>query len=155
MALRIHLKRRGGPLEVDPVAVKRYAREVLRAEGVADGALTLVLTDDAEVRGLNAEFRGRDRETDVLAFPLGEDPDDPGYLGDVIVSTERARDQAPRFHNDVESELARLITHGILHLLGHDHHTPAEGKRMKASERRALRAFVPGTLLRSGGGGYA
>jgi len=144
MGLRVHLRRRGVPAAVDAAAVKRFARSLLRGEGVTGGAVTLVLTGNREVQELNARFRGLDRPTDVLAFPL----DDPDYLGDVVISVERAREQAPRFHNDFEAELARLIAHGLLHLLGHDHHTPAEGRRMKAAERRALAGWLPGTLLR-------
>lgn len=158
MSLRVHLKRHAKHLEVDPAAVKRYARAVLRSQDVGEGVLCLVLTDNVRIRELNARYRSKDRATDVLAFPGDVDADpflppppgarvEPRYLGDVVVSVERAVEQAPRFHNDPESELARLVTHGILHLLGHDHHTPAEGRRMKAAERAALRAFVPGTLV--------
>jgi probable rRNA maturation factor len=115
---------------------------------VTEGSLTLVLTDDRRIHALNSEFRGKDRPTDVLAFPDHED-DGSGqpYLGDVIVSLERAVAQAPRFHNTPDAELARLVTHGILHILGYDHHTPADGRRMKAAERRALGGHVPGSLL--------
>jgi probable rRNA maturation factor len=56
-------------------------------------------------------------------------------------------EQAPRFGTDPDAELARLVAHGLLHLLGYDHHTPADGRRMKAAERRALQGFLPGTLL--------
>ncbi len=110
-----------------------------------------MLTDDAGIRKLNARFRNQDRHTDVLAFPL-HDTDDIGlYLGDVVVSIERAREQAPRFNNDFESELARLIVHGILHLLGYDHHTSSDGKKMKARERLALERFTPGSLIQEEG----
>jgi probable rRNA maturation factor len=147
MGLRVHLRRRGVPAAVDAAGVKRFARSLLREEGVRDGAVTLVLTGDREIRELNARFRDLDRPTDVLAFPL----DDPDYLGDVVISVERAREQAPRFRNDFEAELARLIAHGLLHLLGHDHHTPAEGRRMRAAERRALAGYLPGSLVREDG----
>jgi probable rRNA maturation factor len=116
---------------------------VLEQEGVALGAVTIVFTDDAGIRDLNARFRDQDRATDVLAFPL---PDEDGYLGDVIISLERARAQAPRFGNDREAELARLIVHGLLHLLGYDHHRPQDGRRMKAAERRGLGLFAAGSL---------
>jgi probable rRNA maturation factor len=139
---------------------------VLRGEGVEEGAITLVLTDDEGIRRLNARFRDRDRPTDVLAFSLtgveeersgatpgagsgGEraDEDEEGsYLGDVVVSLPRARAQAPRYRHSPEAELARLISHGILHLLGYDHHTPAEGRRMKKAERTALAGFARGSL---------
>ena len=153
MALRVHLRRLVGSKVVDPVGMKRFVRTVLRGEGFGEGAVTVVLADDATLRDLNARFRHRDRVTDVLSFPLGEEDEGGGtYLGDVVVSLERARSQAPRFGNDVETELARLVAHGLLHLLGYDHHRPADGRRMKAAERRALAALEAGSLLRAEGG---
>lgn len=143
----MHLQGASGSGGLQPPGIKRFAKDVLDNEGVADGAVTIVFTDDAGIRELNARFRGMDRPTDVLAFPL---PDEEGYLGDVIISLERARGQAPRFHNDPESELARLIVHGLLHLLGYDHHRPQDGRRMKAAERRALEYFEPGSLWDGG-----
>jgi len=120
---------------------------------VTTGAVTVVLTDDRGMRDLNARFRDRDVPTDVLAFPLGEEGEDGVvHLGDVAISLERAIAQAPRFHNLPEAELARLIAHGLLHLLGYDHHTPSEGRRMKAAERRALARLLPGSLLPDGDG---
>lgn len=147
MSLRVHLKRQDARRGVDPYGIRRLAKAVLRGEGVVSGAVTLVLTDDAGIRDLNGRFRDKDRPTDVLAFPLHEE-DELGevYLGDVIISIERAREQAPRFRNDPESELARLVVHGLLHLLGYDHHRPADGRKMKAAERRALAHFEPGRL---------
>lgn len=151
MSLRVHLKRVVKRPAVDAAGVKRFIKHVLRSEQVAEGGITVVLTDDAGIRDLNARFRGRDRATDVLAFPLGEDDGTGLYLGDVIVSLPRAVEQAPRFHNDAESELARLLAHGVLHLLGYDHHSPADGRRMKQAERRVLAGLEPGTLLPEGG----
>ena len=145
--MRLYLRRQARNPAVDGPAVKRFARAVLAGEGVTDGALTVVLTDDARIRTLNRDFRDRDRATDVLSFPMGEEEDGVYYHGDVVVSLQRAVSQAPRWNNTPEAELARLVTHGILHLLGYDHHTPADGRRMKAAERRALTAYRPGTLM--------
>lgn len=139
----MHLQGATGSGGLQASGIKRFARNVLEQEGVALGAVTIVFTDDAGIRDLNARFRDQDRATDVLAFPL---PDEDGYLGDVIISLERARAQAPRFGNDREAELARLIVHGLLHLLGYDHHRPQDGRRMKAAERRALGLFAAGSL---------
>ena len=139
----MHLQGATGSGGLQPSGIKRFARDVLKQEGVAEGAVTIVFTDDAGIRDLNARFRDMDRVTDVLAFPLR---DEDGYLGDVIISLERARAQAPRFQNDPEAELARLIVHGLLHLLGYDHHRPQDGRRMKAAERRALALFEAGSL---------
>ena len=139
----MHLQGATGSGGLQPSGIKRFARDVLKQEGVAEGAVTIVFTDDAGIRDLNARFREMDRATDVLAFPLR---DEDGYLGDVIISLERARAQAPRFQNDPEAELARLIVHGVLHLLGYDHHRPQDGRRMKAAERRALALFEAGSM---------
>ncbi len=139
----MHLQGATGSGGLQPSGIKRFARDVLKQEGATLGAVTIVFTDDAGIRDLNARFRDMDRATDVLAFPLR---DEDGYLGDVIISLERARAQAPRFQNDPEAELARLIVHGLLHLLGYDHHRPQDGRRMKAAERHALGLFEPGSL---------
>ena len=155
MGLRVHLRRHGKFVGVDPLGVKRFAKTVLRGENVSEGGLTIVLTDNQGIRELNSHYRGQDRHTDVLSFPLHEEDEAGMYLGDVVVSVERAREQAPRFDNDIESELARLISHGILHILGYDHHTSADGKKMKAAERRALARFAPGSLFPEGDEGTA
>jgi probable rRNA maturation factor len=139
----VHLQGATGSGGLQPSGIKRFARDVLKQEAVAEAAVTIVFTDDTGIRDLNARFRDMDRVTDVLAFPLR---DEDGYLGDVIISLERARAQAPRFQNDPEAELARLIVHGLLHLLGYDHHRPQDGRRMKAAERRALALFEAGSL---------
>jgi len=157
--LRIHLEGAKVPSGPDPAGVRRFLRGVLRGEGLRNAGITVVFTDDAGIRALNARFRDRDGATDVLAFPFSEDADhqedlEPGagpYLGDVVVSLDRARAQAPRFHNTSEAELARLLAHGCLHLLGYDHHRPADGRRMKAAERRALDHYLPGSLWESPG----
>lgn len=149
----VHLRKQIKNLPIDSRGVKRFAKSVLKGEGRDRGSVTLVFTDDNHMRDLNQRFRNRDRTTDVLAFPLDEE-DETGqpYLGDVIISVPRAIEQAPRFKNDPESELARLITHGLLHLLGYDHHSPWDGRRMKAAERKALAGYEPGTLATLGGG---
>lgn len=151
MPLRLYLNRLVKTPAVDARGLKRFARGVLRGEAVSDGALTVVFTDDAGIRLLNRQFRDKDRPTDVLSFPLHEDDEQGPYLGDVIISLERALKQAPRFHNEPEAEIARLVAHGILHILGYDHHRPADGRRMKAAERRALTRYEPGTILPQAG----
>ena len=151
MGLRVHLKRHASPAGVDALGLKRFAKAVLCGEDVTEGGLTIVLTDNEGIREFNSRFRGRDTPTDVLSFPLHEDDETGVYLGDIIVSVEQAKRQAGRFDNDPESELARLVSHGILHVLGYDHHTPADGRKMKMAERKALALFCPGTLWPGGG----
>lgn len=146
------------PLEVRwknrPIAragVQSVVRAVLAGEGRARATVGLCLSDDAHLHALNREYRGKDRATDVLSFPAeaqpGDDPAEADYLGDIVISMERAERQAPRFSATFEEETARLLVHGLLHLLGYDHHAPADGRRMKARERHYLAQFRPGSIL--------
>ncbi len=93
-------------------------------------ALTVRLTTDAELARLNAAFLEVAAPTDVLAFPA----DQPGYVGDLALSVERALAQA----DDGASELRLLAVHGLLHCLGHDHHDPGEATVMTEATRRLL-----------------
>jgi probable rRNA maturation factor len=93
-------------------------------------SLCVRLTDDAELRDLNARFLGVDAATDVLAFPAGE----RARVGDVAISVERAVGQAP----DGVAELRLLAVHGLLHCLGHDHAVPDEAAAMSAATRMLL-----------------
>ena len=125
------------------------------------GQISLLLTDDSTIKELNRHFRGLDEVTDVLSFSLihqghweGEDgpyigPDDfwPDFvlppnelppLGEVIVSFPQTRRQAEAIGRSVERELALLVVHGALHLVGHDHAEPEETAQMRALEQEAL-----------------
>jgi probable rRNA maturation factor len=96
----------------------------------ARASLTVRLTDDAELAALNARFLGVEGATDVLAFPAGE----PGRVGDVAISVDRALGQA----EDGVAELRLLAVHGLLHCLGHDHADRAGAAAMTAETRRLL-----------------
>lgn len=90
----------------------------LGGEGTPAGAeLSISFVSAASIRALNRDYHGVDDVTDVLAFPLGEDP----LLGDVYISPQVARDFAHEHALDPEEEILRLVIHGVLHLLGHDH----------------------------------
>jgi probable rRNA maturation factor len=108
--------------------------------------LSIALVDDETIRDLNTHYRGRRRATDVLAFAMreGPEPDRRGnLLGDVVISLETAARQARRAHRGLDGEIARLLVHGTLHLLGHDHQNPVEARAMRAEERRLRRAILP------------
>jgi probable rRNA maturation factor len=96
----------------------------------ARASLTLRLTDDSELAGLNSRFLGVDGPTDVLAFPTGE----TGRVGDIAISVERALAQA----EDGATELRLLAVHGLLHCLGHDHADAAGAAAMTAATRDLL-----------------
>jgi len=114
-------------------------RRVIRSEADGVDEVSVVLGDDALLRELNHRYRKKARPTDVLSFP-GEGPGPYRHLGEVVISADRAVAQAPRYEHPVADEVARLLVHGLLHLLGHDHHVPAEGRRMRARERHHLDA---------------
>jgi probable rRNA maturation factor len=117
----------------------RAASRALAAVGRPAGAVEVTVVDDAEIRRLNARYRGIARRTDVLAFPL-ETPDAPGQLvGQVVISAEAARRQARRLGVSLALELDLLVTHGTLHLVGYDDRDPVEADLMHRRERDILR----------------
>jgi len=145
---------------------RRTARSALRKLGAAPCELSIALVDDAEMRELNRAWRGKDRPTDVLSFSQresrrdGHDGDDrereappgaagPPLLGDVVVSLPTAARQARRRRTPLERELATLVVHGILHLLGWDHErSPAEARRMFRMQRDLLGEMPAGRSAR-------
>lgn len=122
------------------------AEATLRQQGIEPPVgLSIALTDDAHIRSLNAQFLGHDAPTDVLSFPNDDpdpDPDDnTPYLGDIIISLERAVAQASAAGHSLEDELRLLTVHGCLHLLGHDHADPAEKTAMWAAQAEVLKTL--------------
>ena len=110
--------------------------------------LSLSLVRDDEMKELNALWRRKNKTTDVLSFPGGDMPG-PGRrsLGDVVISVDTARLAAKDFDSSLEDELDLYLAHGLLHLLGHDHHRKAEARKMEALERKLLKR--PSMLSRS------
>ncbi len=122
--------------------IRQIAAETLKAMG-KPGDASIVFTDDQEIWGLNKEYRGIDAPTDVLSFPSDEiDPEtDFRYLGDVIISVEKASSQADQALHPLVDELTMLIVHGCLHLCGLDHGTPEEKCYMKEKQESILKAL--------------
>ena len=127
---------------------RRVASIVLDGERLMNAEIGFWFVDDPTIRRLNRQYRARNRPTDVLAFGLSEPHERrrPGaVLGDVVISVTTAHRQAGRLGHSLESELAVLLIHGILHLLGYDHEAPAAGaRRMRRREAHylALCGFV-------------
>lgn len=109
--------------------------------------LSLVFTDDAHSRVLNAKWRGRDRPTNVLSFPAFATAAGgrlPPLLGDIILAFETVSSEADLDSKPLEHHLLHLIVHGLLHLLGYDHEQDSEAEEMEATERRILaRLAIP------------
>lgn len=133
---------------LDP-SIGRAAAAALAAAGVdaaARPALSVLLADDATLKSLNGQFRGRPTATNVLSFPSaqraepiwGETARVDDFLGDVAISYDRVSDEARDEGKTLEHHVAHLIVHGVLHLLGFDHGTDAEAERMERVERDAL-----------------
>jgi len=128
----------------DRPLLARRARAALRAVGHARSELSLALVGDAAMSALNEAHRGKSGPTDVLSFSLveGAHADRRGaLLGDVVIDVEQAERQARRARRSLDRELAVLLVHGVLHLLGHDHERDDEARAMRREERRLLRAL--------------
>ncbi len=140
--------------DVDTEFLESVLSRALVAHGVFGAVeLSLVITDDAEMRELNRRYRGIDAPTDVLSFSQQEE--DNGHetdafptllavarpLGDVIISGDRVREQAREYGHAKRRELAYLAVHGLLHVLGHDHETEVGQRGMRAAEEAALTAI--------------
>jgi probable rRNA maturation factor len=100
--------------------------------------IAIVLTDDAEMRTLNRSWRGKDVATNVLSFPAGDAPGEPGPLGDVVIAYETAVKEAAGEKLTLADHVSHLVVHGVLHLLGFDHMQDDEAERMEDLERRGL-----------------
>ena len=96
--------------------------------------LTVVFTDDSDIQSLNKRYRDKDYPTDVLSFP----DDDPRYLGDIVISLEKASLQAKEYGHTLNDEVAFLVCHGFLHLNGYDHETSEEEKEMFSKQNAIL-----------------
>ena len=150
--------------DIDPAWLETVMRAGLLAAGIAgDAEVSLLITGDETVRALNAEYRGLDETTDVLSFSDshpghwegdGEGPQEPPDvldfvlppgtpqpLGEIIVSWPQAQRQAVEHGGSAQRELAHLVVHGALHLVGHDHLGPEDTPRMQALEREALESL--------------
>jgi probable rRNA maturation factor len=134
--------------DVSQRAILLFARKLQR--DVAKGrSFDCLITGDAELRRLNAQFRGKDYTTDVLSFPapVGRTgASAPAYLGDLAISAARARAQAREFGHTTEVELRILLLHGLLHLLGMDHETDS-GRMARAEKRWRGELKLPNGLI--------
>lgn len=149
---------------VDVMRWVRLARDVLDAEGVkGDAELSLLFVDQATIADLNKRFAGEEGPTDVLAFPIDEEAPEPGrfpdsggngpgwvpaapsdlpvLIGDVVICPEVADSNAFEHGRAPVDEIALLVVHGILHLMGMDHEDPSETRAMQQREQELLKQF--------------
>ncbi|HUR16706.1 MAG TPA: rRNA maturation RNase YbeY [Candidatus Limnocylindrales bacterium] len=143
------------PGVASPVPIRALARLAARALSVVGApppaSLALILSDDTELATLNEQHMGHEGPTDVLSFPMltpgfALPPGRRPHLGDIVISIERAAEQASEGRggqtSDMEwsaaDELRLLVVHGVLHVCGHDHAEPGENEKMRALEKRIL-----------------
>ena len=140
----------------------KLARKVLHARGVkGDAEVSLLFVDEEAIAALNSQFLGKTGPTDVLSFPIEDEPGPTGrspdlggsgpgtsaeqgaltLLGDVVICPEVASRNAAEHEVPLEDEVALLVVHGLLHLLGLDHEDDAEAEQMEALEQQLLKRF--------------
>ena len=141
--LTVEVVRHGGAWEdaaISDATVALAAHAAFAAAPLppASYAATIVLTDDAEIRGLNRIWRGKDAPTNVLSFPAGDGPGETGPLGDIVIAYETALREADDEAIALADHVSHLVVHGVLHLLGFDHMQEDEAERMEDLERQAL-----------------
>ena len=124
--------------------VARPARSAKRSragKGYREAQVSILFCSDSYIKRLNREYRKVDASTDVLAFSMFEgrfSKVHPEILGDVVISLETASRQARRFRHSLDEEIALLVVHGILHLLGHDHLKKKDKELMRRKEKQIL-----------------
>ena len=129
------------------ILIRRACNAVLEYEHFEGGAeISVNFVDDAQIAQLNKQYRGKDAPTDVLSFPLGENGQydynqetGAAMLGDIVISMERAMEQAELYGHSLQREVAYLTVHSMLHLLGYDHEASGlEAVRMREKEEAVL-----------------
>jgi len=141
--MEVLISNRSG-VTVNTDLLRELAEEILALEGVdARAELSIALIDESEIKRLNAEYRGIDKPTDVLSFPQSDDGfDGPLLLGDILISPQVAQAQSLEYQNSFDKEMAILLIHGVLHLLGYDHESQDEARIMEAEEEKILNGFL-------------
>ena len=148
---------------VDEEWLQQVVEQTLSKKGLDSPIeLSLVITDAKTIRKLNKRYRGRDEATDVLSFAMLEEnpslaatlgfitpPDGVLHLGEVVLSYPQAAIQAEEQHHPLERELALLLIHGVLHLLGHEDEDAEAELRMRAEEERILGELSDNGLLQA------
>jgi probable rRNA maturation factor len=158
MSLQLEWSNEQSKIEIPDAWITRLEQLLQIAgeqEGITEGEVSLTFVDDEEIHRLNREFRNIDRPTDVLSFAMQEEGEeepeivfeveseeepDPfsGMLGDIIISTERAKLQSEDYGHSLEREIGFLFVHGFLHLIGYDHQDEETEAEMTAKQEAVL-----------------
>lgn len=142
--MEIYVDNRQSKVDIDEGIynlLKKVVRESLLVEGIGlEYEISISFVDNEEIRQLNSQYRGVDRETDVLSFPIDEDLIVPiPLLGDIIISMEKAIEQSEEYGHSLQRELAYLTAHSMFHLMGYDHMEEDDKKEMRDREKQVMR----------------
>ena len=113
--------------------LKKVIITAAELEGYSGGEVSVAFVDNQQIKKLNNKYRDKNEATDVLSFPIDDE-----MLGDIIISSLRAAEQAEEYGHSLKRELAYLTVHGMLHLFGYDHHSQEEKNEMRQKEERVL-----------------
>jgi probable rRNA maturation factor len=125
--------------------IKKTMKRLLEDLACDKHEVSILFTDDKRIAELNRDYRGKDKPTNVLAFPMTEGPSDveSGMLGDVVISVDTALREAADMGETIEETIYRLLVHGLLHLMGYDHErSPQDEKIMTKEEKRLLKLIM-------------
>ena len=137
----VEIAQRGAGKKLSTRKIKKIALTILELAAEKNAELSVALIGNVEMRKLNAKYRKKDYPTDVLSFPVeGIMPEETRLLGDVIISVDKAIEQARARGRSSEQELITLLIHGVVHLLGYDHERSGrEARAMRQVEKRIYR----------------
>ncbi|RME88802.1 MAG: rRNA maturation RNase YbeY [Planctomycetota bacterium] len=124
--------------EIPLKEIKNEFERVMEKLEIQDKEISLVFVDNQEIQGLHQQFLGINEDTDVLSFPLADNPEDP-FLGEIVVSAEKAEEEAKSRGHSFKEELLLYSIHGLLHLLGYDDHKEEDRKEMEETQLSLLR----------------
>lgn len=143
--IKVNIANRTRRFKISPAGLKRAALFVFKRFRVRSGELNVLLVTDRVIRRYNRRFLHRDRPTDVIAFQ-GERPGrvKTPFLGDIVVSLERAKKQAVLYKSTFKRETYLYLIHGILHLMGYDDHTKPARRRMEILQSSFLEKALEG-----------
>lgn len=142
--MKVIISNRQRKLGLPTARIKKDCLKALAILGLEHAELSIAFLSPEKTRALNNQYRGIDRTTDVLSFPLYESPDEfpdneKFLLGDIVIDPLRAAQQAADYGSSLEDEIRRLLIHGLLHLVGYDHEAGAvKRKKMKRREMKLL-----------------
>jgi len=125
----------------DHARLKKAVKIILEDAGIRSGEISIAIVSDAEMHRLNRQYLNHDYPTDVLSFVLDQDAAAKSLDGQIIVSSDYAAREAPRYGWSSDDELLLYVIHGSLHLLGHDDTTPTAQRSMRQAETHYIRQF--------------